>query len=208
MSNDLSSPIQSIPATDSNSARITTDQLTTTGGHPLFYRVVVYGNGAICPNKQSDITFYEFNGLFIQYCDSHLCIMYTLIIGHLILDTRVISPNSYACYDIPSPDMCSVTSLRFVWLDTSTDTDCVCPVHNSSDGRAAFMACDCIRHSLSDIVPRLMENGSICVSTPLGRTVVYYVCTNDSCGTPDCYISTILESHIIILEGNFKRTDQ
>ena len=63
VSNDFSNPVQSISAIDSNRARITSDQLTTAGREPLFYRVAVFDNGTICPHVQSDITFYQFNGM-------------------------------------------------------------------------------------------------------------------------------------------------
>ena len=63
LSKNFSNPIQSIAATDSTSASIRTDQLTTADGESLFYRVVLlYDNGTVCLHDQSDTILYQFNG--------------------------------------------------------------------------------------------------------------------------------------------------
>lgn len=129
-------------------------------------------------------------------------------LASLMLETRVVAPNSTVCYDIPTTEICPL-GIRFIWPRASSDRSCSCPVHNGSGGRMAFQNCvPC----LSEITPRLKENGSICFVTSRNETVVHFECSNDEfciydcpynerCTVGECFINNVLASHKVVIQG-------
>ena len=138
--------------------------------------------------------------------DSMVC---TLLIAHLgdifmtfflagsnIRQTRVITPNTVACYDIPKTDLC--TSLTFVLaLNNGTDA-AFCPIHNSSLGWSAFRSC--IDRLESGPTPYIADNGSVCFSEALNETVFHFQCSTEPC-RDSCFVRAVVSSHRIIIAG-------
>ena len=122
------------------------------------------------------------------------------------LETRVFNftLNSSTCYVIPVTDICRI--INFVWPSGEEWRSCVCPAHNSSDGRWVFESCvEGCRDAL--LTPLLTEDGSICISnltSSLNGSLFHFVCSTEPCEQARTiyFLQTIIASlNIIIPEG-------
>ena len=112
--------------------------------------------------------------------------------------TRVVAPNSTACYDIPTTQLC--TSLTFVLaLDNGIDST-FCPIHNSTLGWSAFRSC--IDRLESGPKPYIFSNGSVCFIDPRNQTIFHFQCSTEPC-SDSCFVRTIISSQRIIIAGSY-----
>ena len=119
-------------------------------------------------------------------------------------ETRVLTPNSTTCYDIPTTDFCSAGLSLVLPQSFDSKNSCFCPIYNSSEGRKIFESCGCLKDF--KVVPHFSENGSICFSDQnfsLNDTTVYFQCATDPCVLEDCFIITILSTYRIMISGMY-----
>ena len=108
------------------------------------------------------------------------------------------TPNSSVCFAIPQTNVCS-SSLNFVWPSREEGRSCVCPAHNSSDGRWVFESC---AEGCKDafLTPLLTEEGEICISnltSSLNGSLFHFLCSTQPCMLGVCFLQTVITSHII-----------